>query len=427
MQFYLHREDTVVAPSATLAINETLEARRAAGEPLLHLAFGEVGLPVLPELAETLAMAASHNGYGPVIGLPATRSAAAGWFGRRGLPTDPEQIVLAPGSKPLLYALAASLPGDVVLPQPSWVSYAAQAGLAGKRVVRVPVPAACGGLPDPDLLGPALQRARAAGLDPGVLVLTQPDNPTSTVAGEALLARVCAIARDHDLAVVSDEIYRDLCYDPGALTSPAQLVPEHCFVTTGLSKSVALGGWRVGLARFPHSVLGHRTRRDVVGLASEVWSSLAQPMQEVATYVLDEAPAVVDHVAACRRLHQQVAGAVCDELRAAGAQCRRPQAAFYLYPDLAPLREALARSGVTTGAELATHLLERHGVGVLAGEAFGDEPGALRFRAATSLLYGRSEARRWMALQSPDPTALPWIAEALDHLRTALDELVDGS
>ena len=430
----------VIAVSATLAINERMQDRHAAGVGAgdLRLGFGEAGLPVLPEVADLLARASRANGYGPVAGSLAARRSAAGWFTRRDLPTDPEQIVLGPGSKALLYALVAALPGAVVLPTPSWVSYAAQAALAGKRVLRVPVPDACGGLPDPDLLDDALRHAslHSSGVDaphplgsggdqgrdgePGILVLTVPDNPTGTVADAAMVERVCAVAARHGLVVVSDEIYRDLAYEPQAVVSPARFVPERCFVTTGLSKSLALGGWRIGCARFPASDLGERIRARVLGLASEVWSSIARPMLDVVAHVMDEPPGVTAYVVAGRRLHQRVSEAVHQELIAAGARARAPGAAFYLYPDLAGRREVLARRGVTTGAELARHLLEEHGVGVLPGEAFGDDPAALRFRVATALLYGRTDGERWAALHAPDPLVLPWIAGAITSLRAAL-------
>jgi aspartate aminotransferase len=87
------------------------------------------------------------------------------------------------------------------------------------------------------------------------------------------------------------------------------------------------------------------------------------------------------------------------------------------------MRPGLAATGITTGAQLADHLLERHGVGVLAGEAFGDDAGALRFRVATSLLAGRTDAERWTALDSDDPLGLPWIAASLATLRTSLRSL----
>jgi aspartate aminotransferase len=78
---------------------------------------------------------------------------------------------------------------------------------------------------------------------------------------------------------------------------------------------------------------------------------------------------------------------------------------------------------VSTGVELAEHLLERHGVGVLAGEAFGDVPDGLRFRLATSLLYGSTDEERLRALDADDPARLPWIRSRLDRLRAALDAL----
>ena len=412
-----------VVTSATLAINERVEARRASGETVLHLGFGEAGLPVLPELAEVLARNVGRNRYAPVTGTAPARAATAGYFTRRGLPTDADQIVLAPGSKALLYALVAGLPGDVVLPQPSWVSYAAQAALAHKEVIWVPVPAECGGVPDPDRLGEMLRRARAEGRRPGILVLTLPDNPTGTVAGAELLAKVCRVAEEHDLAIVSDEIYRDLSYDPGSFVSPASLAPERTFVTTGLSKSLALGGWRIGAARFPNGVLGWQTLQHVSGIASEVWSALADPMQEVVSYVMDEPEPVVARVAASRNLHRTISRAAHQVYVDAGVQCRAPSGGFYLYPDFEPFRGTLAARGITTGSQLADHLLDDHGVGVLSGDAFGDEHQALRFRAATSLLYGDTADQRLVALSSDDPTTLPWIASSLTHLRTALSSV----
>jgi aspartate aminotransferase len=146
-------------------------------------------------------------------------------------------------------------------------------------------------------------------------------------------------------------------------------------------------------------------------------------MQDVAAHVLSEPADVVEHVARSRALHRAVATAAHARVTAAGIDCRPPSGAFYLYPDFEPKREALATRGVTTGAQLAEHLLERHGVGVLAGAAFGDAPGGLRVRMATSLLYGRTDDERGQALRSDDPARLPWIAAALDRLGAALEAL----
>ncbi|ANZ40102.1 aminotransferase [Lentzea guizhouensis] len=404
----------MIPHSATLAVNEKINARRAAGRPVLHLGFGEAGLPVLPAVADALTAAAAENGYGPVAGSQRAREAAAGYLTRRDLPTDPGQIVFAPGSKPLLYAVLTALPGDVVLPVPSWVSYAAQAQLAGKRVIGVPVPVQSGGVPDPDLLEPALREARASGADPRVLVVTLPDNPTGTCGSADLVHRVCELADRHGLTILSDEIYRDLTFDPARHVSPARFLPERTVVTGGPSKSMALGGWRIGFARIADAGL----RQDVTGIAGAVWSSLAAPMQAAAAHVLDEPQEVRDHLGASRRLHAAVLRATHEIFTAAGARCRAPEAGFYLYPDLEPL--GLAEK---TGVELSGRLLDEHDIGVLAGEHFGDDPAALRFRVATSLLYGSTVDERWEALRSADPVRLPWIAASLDQLRTALAAL----
>jgi aspartate aminotransferase len=234
------------------------------------------------------------------------------------------------------------------------------------------------------------------------------------------MQEVCEVADEHGLLIVCDEIYRDLAYDPEALTSPASLLPERVFVTNGLSKSMALGGWRIGFCRVPPGPLGADAARALTGVASEVWSSLAAPMQHAATYVLDEPAEVREHVARSRRLHRLVTTAAHERVLAAGALCRPPAGAFYLYPDLEPLRPALAACGVSTGDQLAEWLLERRDVAVLQGVAFGDDPAALRFRMATSLLYGGTDEQRRQALAADDPVALPWIADALERLGDAL-------
>ena len=417
------RIDSRVPPSATLAINERIEQRIRDGADVLHLAFGEAGLPLLPSVAEVLTKAAHKTGYGSVAGSPEARQAAAGWYERRGLETDPGRVLFAPGSKPLIYALLTVLPGDIVIPRPCWVSYAAHAALAGKRAIAVPIGADAGGVPDPDALEEKLAAAGRDGASPGVLVLTLPDNPTGTQPAPAVVERVCAIAERHGLLVVADEIYRDLTHDPARFRSPAEVVPERAFVTGGLSKDVALGGFRIGFARMPDGPLGGEARRAVAGVAGAVWSALATPMQDVAAHVLSEPPDVRERVERSRRLHAAVAAAAHEEVTAAGIACRPPSGAFYLYPDFEARRDALTAHGVTTGAALAEHLLERHDVGVLAGEAFGDEPDGLRVRMATSLLYGRSDEERREALASDDPAALPWVRRSLDRLRAALDAL----
>ena len=415
--------------SPTLAIHEAVKSRLRAGEKIVHLGFGEAGVPVHPLLREALTATAADGGYGDVAGSQTLRQAVASYYDRRGLETDAWQIVVGPGSKALLYALMLALDGDLVLPRPAWVSYPAQAALAGKRVIRVPIPADSGGIPDPDQLADDLEQARAAGSSPGILLLTQPDNPTGTVPSPRRLEAVLTKARDLDLFVISDEIYADLVHSGEGFTSAAAIAEANCVITGGLSKSLALGGWRVGVTRLPSTSLGRSLLGRLSAIASEIWSCIPGPISAAARVAYDEPPEIVAHVRASRSLHAQVSRALYTAVQATGAECRPPTAAFYLYPDLTAMFERGATTGVIGSAALARALLDQHGVAVLPGEAFGDEPKALRFRIATSLLYGATDEERWSALNAASAgtaASLPAVAHAAGRLRVALESIRDG-
>ncbi|MFD1831128.1 pyridoxal phosphate-dependent aminotransferase [Streptomyces desertarenae] len=420
------RESTPVPMSATLAADEALARRRRAGERVLSMASGEIGLAVHPALRERLAAAAGEGAYGPVAGGRALRAAAAGYWERRGLGIDPGLVVAGPGSKPLLFALLLALGGDVVVPVPSWVSYAAQARLVGARPIPVPIVPGQGGVPDPERLREAVAEARAAGLDPRSVVVTVPDNPTGTVASPDTVRRLASAARELDLVVVSDEIYRDLVYDTSApAESPALHASERTVVTTGLTKNLAVGGWRTGVARLPDSDIGRALHTRLVSVASQVWSSPPAPVQTAAAYAFGEPPEITEHVAASRRLHEAVARAVAGRFTAAGAALAPVRATCYLYPDFEPLRDRLARAhGVHDGDGLARFLSERHGIGVLPASAFGEPGPTLRIRAATSRLYGDTDEQRTAALAAADPLGLPWVREAVEQVGGALSDLV---
>jgi aspartate/methionine/tyrosine aminotransferase len=380
--------------SATLAANDVIARRRATGLPVVPLGFGEAGLPVHPLLTEALAAAAASAGYGPVAGIPELREAAAGYWHRRGLPTEPAQVVAAPGSKPLLWAILGARRGGVALPKPSWVSYAAQVGMHGRDLIRI---RSLGGVPDPAELD-----AVAGALRLSTVIVTLPDNPTGKLAPPQVVRDLCAVAERHDLLIISDEIYRDLT--DREFLSPAEVAPHRTVVTSGLSKSLALGGWRLGVARFADGDL----RDQVIDTASEVWSAATRPVQHAAALAFSEPPALVERVAQSRKLHLRVAAAVAEIFGTTP-----PDGAFYLYPRV---------PGFGTDREVASHLVERNGIVVLPGSAFGDDPEACNIRVATSQLYGDTDTQKHQALHADDPTALPWIAAALTQLHQALSQ-----
>ncbi len=415
------REDLSLSP--TLAMNEEIARRRAAGLKTVPLGFGEASIPVHPDLVAQLRLHAPRGDYGPVAGAGELLAAAAGYWSRRGIATSPEQVVSGPGSKPLLYAIFQALGGPVLLPKPSWVSYAAQNALLGQEVRLVEVSGTQGGVPDPDRLAEAAVHLRAEGRPASAVLVTIPDNPTGTVATPDLVRRLCAVAEEQDLVVVSDEIYLELVHDDTrTVVTPAQVAPERTITTTGLSKSLAVGGWRIGVARLPAPYVG--VMRRVLMSASEIWSAPSQPVQQAAAWALTEPPILRDRIAASRALHGRVARAVADIFRQAGAEVAPPTAGFYAYPDFSRLREPLSALGIETSAELASAMLDQYGVATLPGSAFGDDPRRLALRVATPMLYGSTDDERYTALTAERPEELPWIAENLATLRKALSAVL---
>ena len=418
----------VIPVSATLAANEAMAARRARGLAVLPLAFGEAGLPVHPALRDALAAAAAASSYGPVAGQEALRQAAAGYWARRGLPTSPGQVVCGPGSKPLLYALLLAIGGGLAVPRPCWVSYAAQAALTGTRLHWVPTAPGQGGIPDPGALAAAARAAAAAGQPIRSVIVTLPDNPTGQAASPATVTALCEVAAAHQLVIISDEIYRDLIHDRATpVLSPAQAAPERTVITTGASKNLALGGWRIGVARMPDGPLGRWLRRALLGVASEIWSAPAAPIQHAAALAFTEPPAHHRPHRGQPRPARPGRRRRRRRCASAGLLVPAPQAGFYVYPDFEPWRDYLhARHQVTTSTALARLLLHRYGVATLPGSAFGEPPAALRLRLATALLYGDSPQQQEAALTAPDPTTLPWIAAALTQLSHTLTDLASG-
>jgi len=414
-----------VPVSATLAANEALAQRRRRGEPVLPLAFGESGLPVHPRLIAELADQARFGAYGPVAGADRLRAAAAGYWCRRFLPTSPDAVVAGPGSKSLLFATLLALDSDIAVPRPSWVSYAAQAALIGTTAHFVPAVTGEGGICDAAALDAAVRARKSSGRPIGAVLVTMPDNPTGRLASTAAVRGLCEVAERHNLIIISDEIYRDLVHDPSSpFLSPAQVAPHRTVVTTALSKNLSVGGWRIGVARMPDGRTGTWLRQRLLGIASEIWSAPAGPVQHAAAVALQEPPELAERVARSRRLHAVVCREAARLCADAGLEVAPPQAAFYLYPDFAPWREQLAaRFGVTTGADLAGLLLDRYGAGTLPGGAFGEDATCLRLRLATGLLYGDIDEEREQALAADEPLLLPWISDAMARFGEILTDL----
>ncbi len=377
-----------LASSPTLAINEAVAARKAAGQSIIHLGFGEASFPLHPLLDEAFKRAARQTSYAPVLGLSPLRRAIADYLRRtRGLDISPEFVAVAPGSKPLLYALLQVLEGDVLLPSPSWVSYAPQARLANRRVYIVEADPRDHHRLTRAALAETLARARREGGDPRILVINTPSNPTGGMWAREDSEAVAAWAREEGITLISDEIYAELAHGWREHYSPARFYPEGCIVTGGLSKAFSAGGWRLGYAAIPGGEAGRRLVSSLGALASEIWSSASTPVMEAAITAYSPNNELAAYVRASALLHGHATSRLHETLVSLGALCPRPAGAFYLYPDFAPWRSALHQRGITTVDQLARHLIDAWGIAALPATAFGEQPDALRLRLATSMLF----------------------------------------
>ena len=379
-------------PEGAYAVLARAQALEAQGRDIVHLEIGQPDFETYPHvaLAGIRAISAGKTRYNPPSGIPALRQALAEEAGRqRGMQFTQEQVVVAPGTKPLILLpmLALLEPGDEVLyPDPGFPSYAAAIGLAGGRPVPVPLVEERGYDLDLGALEAAVtDRTR-------LLLLNSPSNPTGGVHPAETLVRVAEIALHHNLWVLSDEIYGGLVYE-GEAPSIAALpgMAQRTIIADGFSKTYAMTGWRLGYGIMPLS------------LAQKLDLLLTHSVGCTATFTqfagLEAVLGPQDQVQAVVAKFQRRRDLIVAGLNAIpGVRCPVPRGAFYVFPNI----QSFGRSS----AELADYLLEEAGVAVLPGTAFGSNgEGYLR------LSYANSEER---------------IARALERLAGALAALDPG-
>ena len=406
----------MTALSPTLGINERVAALRADGMRIHHLGFGQSPFPAPPRLVEALRRHAAETAYLPVAGLGALRKAVAE-HQRRLTGHDPEafDVLVGPGSKALLFAIQMAIPGDLLLPVPSWVSYAPQAALLGQTVVPVPTRLDGGDYRiDPDALGRTIHDARDAGRRPTKLLLNFPNNPAGLTIENDSLAALAAVCRTEGVALVSDEIYGRVAH-AGPYRSAGPVWPEGAIVTTGLSKHLSLGGWRVGVALVP------KARSGLFGalrhIASETWSCVAAPVQHAAVEAYRGHADVETHVADCTAIHAAVTGHLARGLERLGVDCPAPRGGFYAWPDFT---RALGGRFDDSDA-LAAALFDEVRVAALPGRSFGEAERRLTLRLAACDYDGAAALERYRGLERGGRAAPALGAELAPGIDAALD------
>jgi aspartate/methionine/tyrosine aminotransferase len=356
--------------SPTLRANQQAAARRAAGMNVLHMGFGQAPFPVHEKLQAALAASSRFNNYENVSGNAVLRERASEYLANKlGLESGAYDCLVAPGSKLILYALQMAIEGDVIIPMPSWVSYEPQARMLGDRILWLAADLGDEGYRvQPENLAAFIGEARARGANPAKLILNSPNNPTGLSIPLEDYAGIAQVCRDNDVFIISDEIYALVSFD-GVRPSIAGACGTNAAVTTGLSKHLSLGGWRVGFGLVPTA---QKSLFDALNaIASETWSGVATPVQHAALVAVSGDDDIEAYIGRCTEIHAAVAKRAARIIRSSGLHCPMPQGGFYLWADFNSHAEALENRGITDSIQLADVLLADADVLALPGTGFG--------------------------------------------------------
>lgn len=344
--------------AAAWRIHQEALAAQDRGEDVIVLSVGDPDLdtpqPILDAAVEALHAGDTH--YPPALGEWRLREAVAERFAHTGgWAAEPENVCIVSGAQNGLFFASMLLcrSGDeVIVLEPNYVTYEATIGASGAHQVCVPTREADGFRPDPDAIRAAITpRTRA-------LLITNPNNPTGVVMTQGELEAVAAIAREHDLWVISDEVYAALTFaTPHHCIAALPGMAERTVTVSSLSKSHAMTGWRSGWLIGPERLIEHAEN-----LSLCVLYGLPGFVQRAAVAALEQGDNLTEHMRAIYRRRRDL---VVDRLAAVpGLGVVTPEAGMFVMLDV--------RSTGLSGADFAWRLLQEQGVSVLDASAFGD-------------------------------------------------------
>lgn len=376
-----------ILPSGTLAMTQKARELKAQGRKIISLSIGEPDFntpEVITEAAIDALRKHETDHYTPALGIDKLRQAICDFHKRKdGIDLQKKQVATFAGAKFALYSVFMTLvdPGDeVLIPIPYWVSYAEQIQLADGVPVYIETREKNSFKLTVDLLNEYVTDKTK------LLVLNAPSNPSGLLYTKEELQEIGNWALEHNVFVVSDEIYYEFVYNAPSISmaSLSQEIFNNTLVINGLSKSVAMTGWRLGYVFGPKRII-----RALNDLTSHTTSNPAAVVQYAAIRAFDE-----DVEAAKKEMRDEfqrridVFHGLLNDIQ--GIKCEKPKGAFYLF---ANVKVAMHIVGVASSEEFALKLLEEAGVATVSGENFGCN-GFLRLSCANSKEELREAANR---------------------------------
>ncbi|MGE0404909.1 MAG: pyridoxal phosphate-dependent aminotransferase [Candidatus Korobacteraceae bacterium] len=354
---------------------ETLARARALerqGRNIVHLEIGEPDFDSAPHVVEAgiAALRGGQTHYSPSSGLLELRQAVADYVGRtRGIAVSPEEVVIVPGAKPILFftILALIEEGDeVIYPDPGFPIYESMIRFVGGRPVPIPLRESRDFRTDANELKSLISdRTR-------LLILNSPHNPTGGVLTAEDLRDIATVIGDRNIMVLSDEIYSRLVFD-GEHSSILSLEgwKDRTILLDGFSKTYAMTGWRLGYGVMHPELAAQMTR---LMINSNSCTATFTQLAGIEALTGDQSPVEAMRGEFLRRRDHVVKRVN----RIPGFSCRMPHGAFYVFPNIT----GTGRSS----QDLANALLDEAGIAVLSGTAFGQHgEGHLRFSIANSM------------------------------------------
>jgi aspartate/methionine/tyrosine aminotransferase len=352
-----------------LAKAKTLEAE---GKEIIHLEIGEPDFDTPKHIKEAAikAMQDGKTGYCPAAGIRELREAIAEDVGtRRGLSISPEEVVVTPGAKPIMYFIITAVtdPGDEVMyPNPGFPIYESVIDFVGGKSVPIP-------LREEKEFSFDVDEFRSLVTDrTKLIIINSPQNPTGGILSESALEAIAEVATERNIMVLSDEVYINILYE-GEFRSIAAIpgMRERTVILDGLSKSYAMTGWRIGYGVMPRDLAEHVERMNINTI-----SCTSHFSQYAAIAAIQGPQDEVKEMVAEFRCRRDI---IVDGLnKINGITCLTPKGAFYAFPNI---------TGTGLGSkDLERRLLEEAGVATLSGTAFGKYgDGYLRLSYANSV------------------------------------------
>ena len=342
-------------PSSTLLINEISNKLESEGKKIFKFGFGQSPFKVPQKIVDELKNNAHQNKYLPMQGLQDLRVSIAKYISKKkGHEYLSSNIIIGPGSKELMFLLQILFEGEIILPAPSWVSYAPQAIIGRNKIKWIQTKSENNWFPTAKDIENIIKEDKKKKY---LIFLNSPNNPSGQVCTN--LKEISELVKKYNLYFLSDEIYSELTFE-GDYKSISNYCPENTIISTGLSKWCGAGGWRLGYFILPTNLLEIRNQLKV--LASETFSSVSSPIQyaAIAAHNNDH----TNYINHSKNILKSVGNYVYDNLKSNNVLINKPQGGFYLLPEF-------VNKKFSTSSELCNNILKETGVALLPGSDFG--------------------------------------------------------